>query len=280
MSAYFSKIDLHCHSTASDGALSPAALIKRAHEKGITHLALTDHDCILGLDEAKKAAEGVLTFINGVELSSLWRDNQIHVTGLYIDRNSPTLLSYLEKVRSLRVERAMEIGRKLEKQGFLHAYEECCAMSKEGASITRGNYARYIVAKGRAQSADEAFNIYLKKGRSCYVKTNWPDLCEVVRVILDASGIPVLAHPKRYDFTNTKLRELLADFKNCGGMGMEVSSCQMKPSDRDYLARLCLEYGFLASVGSDFHHEGQYLELGYNLVVDESLPKVWERRQT
>ena len=279
MSAYFSKIDLHCHSSASDGALSPAALISRALDKGLTHIALTDHDCILGLEEAEKAAAGHLTFINGVELSSLWRDNQIHVVGLYIDRKKQALLTYLEMVRNLREQRAMEIGYRLEKQGFKDAYSECCAQAKAGASITRGNYARYIVSKGRAQSADEAFNIYLKKGRSCYVKTVWPALMEVVKIILESDGIPILAHPKRYDFTNTKLKELLSDFKECGGMGMEVSSCQMKPSEREYLTKLCFDFGFLASIGSDFHYVGQYLELGYNLIIDPLLPKVWEHRQ-
>ena len=276
MSTVISKIDLHSHSSASDGALTPTELVDHAVERGLTHLALTDHDCVLGVPEAAIAAEGRIHLIPGSELSTMWRNQQIHVVGLFLDIYNETLLNYLENQKVLRTQRAIEIGCKLERQGFANAYEECRKRALAGASITRGNYARYIAELGRAQSPDEAFNVYLKKGQSCYVKTNWPDISVACNAIINAGGVAVLAHPRRYELTNTKLRELMEYFKDCGGSAIEVSSSQMRPSDREYLASLCRKYGFKASLGSDFHHYGPYRELGYNLCLDDDLPKVWE----
>ena len=279
MPAYFSKIDLHSHSTASDGAFTPTALVERAIERGLTHLALTDHDAVLGVKEAQEAARGRLELIPGAELSATWENKQIHIAALFLDIESPILKEFLDNQKTLRVQRAMEIGAKLDKQGFKNSYEECVKRAGEGASITRGNYARYIFEMGRAQSADDAFNSYLKKGKSCYVKTNWPDVKDVVKVILQSGGVPVLAHPKRYILTNTKLRALMEYFKDAGGVGSEVSSSQMRPCDRDYLATLCQKYDFYASLGSDFHAVGPFRELGLNLLMPENLKHVWDLPQ-
>ncbi|SRR5574344_181329 len=279
MPAVFSKIDLHSHSTASDGSLTPTQLVQRAIDRGLTHLALTDHDAVIGVNEAINAAGDKLNLIPGAELSATWNNNQIHIVGLYLDINNSELQKYLEGQRILRIQRAEEIGFKLEKQGFINPYEECKKRAGADASITRGNYARYIVEMGRASDNDEAFSVYLKKGKSCYVKTNWPDIKVAVDAIHAAGGVSVLAHPRRYDLTNTKLRELMEYFKSCGGMGIEVSSSQMRPSDRDYLASLCEKYDFVASLGSDFHSLGQYRELGLNLMLPENLKKVWEVEQ-
>ena len=158
MPAYFSKIDLHSHSTASDGAFTPTALVERAIERGLTHLALTDHDAVLGVKEAQEAARGRLELIPGAELSATWENKQIHIAALFLDIESPILKEFLDNQKTLRVQRAMEIGAKLDKQGFKNSYEECVKRAGEGASITRGNYARYIFEMGRAQSADDAFN--------------------------------------------------------------------------------------------------------------------------
>ncbi|MGN0902612.1 MAG: PHP domain-containing protein, partial [Succinivibrio sp.] len=193
MAAYFSKIDLHSHSTASDGALTPTELVNRAVNRGLTHLALTDHDCVLGLDEAIDAAKGSLYLIPGSELSATWNNNQIHVAALFIDYKCDAIKDYILNQRSLRVQRAEEIGEKLDRQGFKNSYDECKKRAGEGASITRGNFARYIVEMGRASTTDEAFELYLKKGKSCYVKTAWPDISVTVDAILKSGGVPVLA---------------------------------------------------------------------------------------
>ena len=113
---------------------------------------------------------------------------------------------------------------------------------------------------GRAQTNEDAFEYYLKKGKCCYVKTNWPDISVAVDAILKSGGIPVLAHPKRYSLTNTKLRSLMEYFKDCGGLGIEVASSQQKPADHVYLCELCKKYDFLASLGSDFHNIGPHLK--------------------
>ena len=279
MPAIFSKIDLHSHSTASDGAFTPEALVQRAISRGLTHLALTDHDSVLGIDRAKKEAEGKLELIPGAELSTTWNNEQIHVAALFIDKDAPALQEFLKGQRVLRIQRAQEIGDKLDKQGFTDSYNECVKRAGEGASITRGNYARYIVEMGRAQTNEDAFEYYLKKGKCCYVKTNWPDISVAVDAILKSGGIPVLAHPKRYSLTNTKLRSLMEYFKDCGGLGIEVASSQQKPADHVYLCELCKKYDFLASLGSDFHNIGPYRELGFNLSIPDDLKKVWENSQ-
>lgn len=276
MPAVFSKIDLHSHSNASDGALSPAELVQRAVSKGLTHLALTDHDTVLGIREAQREAEGKLELIPGAELSTLWNGYQIHVVGLFIDTESEPLQKYLEGQKVFRDQRAREIGAKLERQGFANAYEECRKRAAEGASITRGNYARYIVEMGRAQDTNEAFNYYLKKGKSCYVKTQWPDISVACEAIKAAGGVAVIAHPRRYEMTNTKLRELLEYFKSCGGEAMEVGCSQMSPNDLAYMSSLCDRYEFMASLGSDFHHEGPFRELGLGLSIPGDLKKVWD----
>lgn len=276
MPAVLSKIDLHSHSKASDGALSPSELVQRACDRGLTHLALTDHDTVLGITEAQDAARGRLELIPGAELSTMWNNYQIHIVGLFIDIKSQSLLKYLEGQKVFREERAREIGAKLERQGFANAYEECRKRAAEGASITRGNYARYIVEMGKAQDTNEAFNYYLKKGKSCYVKTQWPDISVACDAIKASGGVAVLAHPRRYEMTNTKLRELMEYFKSCGGEAMEVGCSQMSPNDLNYMTSLCKKYDFLASLGSDFHHEGPFRELGLGLVIPEELKKVWE----
>ncbi len=277
MTAYISPIDLHSHSKASDGALSPTELVERARDRGVRILALTDHDTVGGIAEASDAASRLgVTLVPGCEISTTWLNRQIHVVGLFLNTGDPGLASFLEGQRQRRIERAEAIGRKLERQGFRDAYRRCAERADSGANITRGNYARFIFEEGRAQSIDDAFNAYLKKGRSCYVSTRWVDIREAVDAIHGAGGVAVLAHPRRYDLTNTKLRELIAYFRQCGGEAMEVASCQQRPCDRDFLADLAGDSGLLASVGSDFHQASPWRDLGHNLKLPEGTRPVWE----
>ena len=272
--------DLHTHSTASDGALTPTALVERAASRGVKVMALTDHDCVLGVEEAqiagKKAGVQVLA---GSELSITWNNMQIHIAGLFMDIHSPELCEYLKNQRVRRVERAKAIAEKLERQGIHNAYERTLAMAGENANITRGSYARFLFSIGQAQSTDDAFNAYLKKGKSCYVKTQWPDIAAAVATIRASGGIAVLAHPKRYLLTNTRLRALIEDFKAAGGEAMEVSSCSQSPSERDYLAKLSLHYDLMASLGSDFHQELSYRDLGRGLALPPEVNPVYKCSQ-
>lgn len=309
-----SNIDLHCHTTASDGSLSPTAIVERAYSRGLNVLAITDHDLVAGIEEAiaaaakgnallldndvnapqesfiksnaeilkvvngtleRTAVERILTILPGVEFSTTWNDEQIHVVGLFIDINHSRMLQLIQNRKIARKERALAISAKLERLGVARPYERCVALAQEGANITRGNFARLIYADGKAHSVDDAFNRYLRRGQAAYVQTTWGSIDEVVEVIKEAGGVAILAHPRRYRISNQRLRRLINDFKNCGGEAMEVSSAQQKPHDREYLTKLCEQYDLLASLGSDFHGEGGFRDLGQNLDLPENLTPVW-----
>lgn len=266
------KIDLHTHTTCSDGALSPEQLVQRAIDNKLTHLAITDHDTVGAIKIAKDYAKDRINIISGIEISTTWQDNQIHIVGLFIDENNSNLLDYIAKQNELREQRAKAIGDKLKRLGFENAYED---LKGNDTVITRGTYAQYIYEKGGAISVNDAFLKYLKKGKSAYVSTKWGDIKEAVECIIKAGGISVLAHPKRYKFTNTKLKKLIAYFKSVGGQAMEVASCSQKHGEREYLGQLCKMYDLQASVGSDFHYDGSFRFLGYNLDLNKDDKPVW-----
>lgn len=274
------KIDLHCHTNASDGAFSPKDIALRAIARGLRYLAITDHDCVNGIKEAQESAkDSNLTIIPGIEISTTWRGAQIHIVGLCIDYTSKALLDLIARQRVKREQRAQAIGLKLEKLGFKDALAKTKEQASDGAVITRGNYARFLVSTGLFSSTDEAFNKYLKKGGRAYVNTEWIDVKEACEIILLSGGIPVLAHPKRYTLTNTKLRALIEYFKEAGGIAIEVSSSQQSPDDRRYLADLCTRYDMLASCGSDFHTENRWRDLGLNLAMPDSVKPVWTHKK-
>lgn len=275
-----SLIDLHSHSNASDGALSPAELVQRAVERGVRILALTDHDTVAGVKEAQQEAAGRLQLVPGIEISTTWRNFQIHIAALFIDIHSPAVTRLVQEQHEQRQVRAEAIGRLLERLGFANAYARTRAQAADGAVITRGNYARFIASTGVCRTADEAFNKYLRRGRPAYVSTRWGSVSAAVEVIKQAGGIAVLAHPRRYLMTNTKLRELIAEFKAAGGDALEVASSQQKPNDRLYLADLCVRFDLLASLGSDFHQDGCWRDLGFNLMLPKGrCTPLWESAQ-
>ncbi len=276
-----SLIDLHSHTNASDGALTPYELVQRALRRHLTHLAITDHDSVQGLKAAHEALLSLdacdkLQIIDGIEISTSYAGHQIHIAGLLINPDHESMQKLIAEQKELRCDRAQRIGRKLERLGFANIYETIRGALPEGAVITRGNYARHLYEIGAAKSPDEAFNRYLRRGKEAYAATQWRDIADAVKIIHESGGCAVLAHPRRYEMTNTKLRELIAYFKSAGGDAMETASCQQKPSERDYLCNLCLQNDLLASAGSDFHQEGQFRELGYNLVIPDKAKPVWK----
>lgn len=272
-----SIIDLHCHSSASDGALSPTEVVEFAISRHLKVLALTDHDTIDGIPQAQAAADQAgLQLIPGIEISTSWRNFQIHVVGLFMDPLHDKLQELLARQRQKRDERAVEIGAKLERLGFADALARTKEQAAPGAAITRGNYARFIVSTGACQTSDEAFNKYLKRGRPAYVNTQWGSVAAAVETVAAAGGVAVLAHPRRYVMTNTKLRELIADFKAAGGEALEVASAQQRPADRDYLAQLCGRFDLFASAGSDFHQAGVWRDLGFNLQLPANCTPLWQ----
>lgn len=269
-------IDLHCHSTASDGALSPAALVERAASRGVTHLSLTDHDTIAGLAEAQAAAraEGIV-MIPGVELSCLWKSRTIHIVGLDFDPEEEGFRHALEQQNENRWARARMIAERLGKLGI----DDLLTRASEAAGGDvpgRPHFARVLTEAGVVRNTAQAFKRYLGSGKVGDVKAFWPELSEVVRWILEAGGVAVLAHPRKYQLTATKLRELTADFRRAGGQAIEVSTSGQSSGDLGFLAELCRKENLLASQGSDFHFPGApWCELGKIMKMPDGLEPVW-----
>lgn len=269
-------IDLHCHSTASDGALAPAELVARAAGKGVTHLALTDHDTLNGLPEAGKAARDAgIKLVAGIELSCLWKGRTIHVVGLDFDREDPVFIERVERQTDNRRARAAMIAERLHRLGVPDLLER--ATEKAGGDVPgRPHFAEVLVEAGVVRNAAQAFKRHLGAGKAGDVRAYWPELPEVVRWITEAGGIAVLAHPRKYRLTATKLRELTTEFRKAGGQGIEVSTSGQSSGDLGFLAELCRRNGMWASQGSDFHFPGAaWCELGHIMKMPDGLEPVW-----
>ena len=271
------RIDLHSHSTASDGRLTPAELVRRAVAQRVDVLALTDHDTVAGLPEAAGtiAAENLpLRLIDGIELSTSWDALEIHVVGLHIDASSPELLAAISRQESARQARGVELGHRLAKQRIDNAYEGAMALAN-GASLTRAHFARYLVEAGHCNTQQKAFDHYIGRGGKAYVPHQWMSIAEAIQVIHASGGLAVLAHPGRYKLSTKWLKRLLLLFKESGGDAMEVSLPQQSPQDRANLGLWCREHQLLASVGSDFHAPTSWQELGRNLWLPKDVTPVW-----
>ncbi len=275
------SIDLHCHSTASDGHLSPADIVARAMAQGVDVLAITDHDTVAGLPEAhafNQQQATPLTLVNGVEISTRWHAYDIHIVGLGFDREQPELLAFMENQRELREARAKEIGTRLEKAGIAGAYEGAKALAGE-AAISRAHYARFLVEQGIVDDIGKVFKRYLARGKTGYVPNNWGDMATAISLIHNAGGIAVLAHPSGYQLSGKWLKRLVNDFAEAGGTAIEVVLGQQSPDDLVQLGALANQRGLYASVGSDFHFPGRWLELGRNLKRPKGLQWVWQSPQ-
>ncbi len=269
-------IDLHCHSTASDGALPPEALVARAADMGVSHLALTDHDTVAGLNAAREAASGLgLRLINGIELSCVWRSHTIHIVGLDFDESAPGFVAALKRQNDNRWQRARLIADRL---GRLQV-EDLLAKATQvaGGDVPgRPHFAQVLVDEGVVPKTMHAFKRFLGTGKPGDVKACWPELDEVVEWILSAGGIAVLAHPRKYRLTATRLRSLVADFRRSGGQGIEVSVSGQSSGDLGFVAELARREQLWASQGSDFHFPGApWCELGRIMKMPDGLEPVW-----
>ncbi|MEW5756696.1 MAG: PHP domain-containing protein [Pseudomonadota bacterium] len=271
-------IDLHSHSTASDGTLTPAQLVAKAAACGVAVLALTDHDTTSGLEEACAAAVGSpLVLIKGIEISVTWNYHTVHIVGLNIDPGHGALQQGLARLIEFRAWRAQEIGARLEKKaGIAGAYAGAQAYAK-GALVSRTHFARFLLDRGHVRTMQDAFDRYLKRSRPAYVPGQWAGLEEAVSWINQSGGQAVIAHPARYPFTATKLRELLGAFKECGGAGIEVVSGSHSRDDYFVMANLARRFGLAASAGSDYHGpENPWLELGVLPELPAGCVPVWQ----
>ncbi|WP_396586999.1 PHP domain-containing protein [Bermanella sp. R86510] len=268
-------VDLHCHSLCSDGQLSPKDLVIRAHEKGVTHLALTDHDTLNGLPEAQQTArEQGIQLISGIEFSTVWNGMGIHVVGLNFDPQHPTMKSAVAEQEACRLERAKAIAQRLEKQGIQGVWEEAQEVAN-GAQIGRPHFAQALINLGKVNNMASAFKRYLGAGKAGDVKTHWPELAKAVDWIVQAGGVAVLAHPDKYKLTRTKLKYLLRAFKDAGGNAVEVTTGGMDASFAQRMAEYCDEYDFVGSQGSDFHGPRPWSELGKFTPMPKSVTPVW-----
>jgi len=274
-------IDLHCHSTASDGALSPVDLVARAVEQGVTHLALTDHDTLDGTGEAREAAlQQNLVLINGIELSCVWRKHTIHVVGLDMREGDADFAAKVANQQANRWKRAAAIADKLVRHvaGCERTVLDQATTLAGGDVPGRPHFARALVEAGLVKDQAQAFRKYLGSGKPGDVKAFWPELEEVVQWITGAGGIAVLAHPRKYKLTATRLRALVADFMDAGGEAIEVVTSGQSSGDLGFLAELCRRHSLLASQGSDFHFPGaSWCELGRIPPLPDGLVPVWER---
>lgn len=248
------NIDLHSHSRVSDGVLSPTELVRRAHANGVKVLALTDHDEVSGVAEAKKAAAELgIKLVSGVEISITWAGTSIHIVGLNVDENDPVLIDMLRRNRSGRTERAQRMGERLDRLGIPGAYEGALKYVTNPNLISRKHFARFLVESGVCPTISNAFDKYLRDGGPAYVPHQWATLTESLEWILNSGGTAIVAHPGRYPLKDVALHAFLDEFKQLGGTGIEAVTGSHSPDQYLEFARLAKRYGLLVSAGSDFH---------------------------
>lgn len=272
------RFDLHSHSTCSDGLLSPADLVERAVQRGVDVLALTDHDEIKGLADARAAAEHWgLRLIDGVEISVLWEEVTLHIVGLNINTSHAPLLNGLAGIREGREQRARRMAESLETVGIAGSLEGARRYAKNPELVSRSHFARYLVEAGHARDTNAVFRHFLTPGKPGYVPHQWASLGEAVQWITGAGGTAVLAHPGRYDLGDARCERLLQEFIGEGGKAIEVVTGSHAPSEFVTWARHAKNFGLLASAGSDFHGPGEgYRDIGNVPALPSGCAPVWE----
>lgn len=270
--------DLHSHTTASDGCLTPEALVHRAVEMRVGTLAITDHDTTAAIAPAREeiSRSGLaLNLIPGVEISTVWVNHEIHIVGLNIDITHPLMCEFLAQQTERRNQRAQLIAERLEKAQIPGALEGAQRLAQGGA-VTRGHFARFLVECGKASSMADVFKKYLARGKTGYVPPQWCTIEQAIDVIHHSGGKAVLAHPGRYNLSAKWLKRLVAHFAEHHGDAMEVAQCQQSPNERTQLATLARQHHLWASQGSDFHQPCPWIELGRKLWLPAGVEGVWQ----
>ena len=271
------NFDLHCHSNVSDGTLSPTALATRAHANGVNVWAMTDHDEVAGIAEARAAAATLgLRYVSGVEISVTWAGQTVHIVGLHIDENNPELITGLAGMRGGREQRAREMAAKLETVGVHGAFEGALKFVGNPDLISRTHFARYILELGLCSNLSEVFAEYLGEGKAGFVAHRWASLPDAMKWIKSAGGVAIIAHPGRYKFTDVAFDALFTEFKDLGGVAIEVTTGSHTPDQYEQYAKVANRYGFLASRGSDFHGPGESrVDLGALPPLPSNVKPVW-----
>jgi predicted metal-dependent phosphoesterase TrpH len=270
-------IDLHSHTTHSDGALSPQELVMRAQQMQIDVLAITDHDTVSAISVAKEYAQKndiKLEIVTGVELSTSWHGFDIHILGYNMDIDDPVLLKRLAAQLQERDERAKRICDKLARCGIENVYEDAL-IHANGAQISRNHIANVLVDRQVCATHQLAFSKYLGKGKRAYATPKWITIQTAVEWITQAGGQAVIAHPSHYDMSTKWLRRLTNEFKAAGGVAMEVTHPNMQKQTKSLLLEVALSSELLGSAGSDFHAPGRWTELGRRLDISEKVKPIW-----
>ncbi|HFK4477871.1 TPA: RNase AM [Citrobacter sedlakii] len=270
--------DLHSHTTASDGRLTPEELVHRAVEMRVGTLAITDHDTTAAIPAASEEISRSalpLTLIPGVEISTLWENHEIHIVGLNIDIAHPAMRAFLAEQTERRQQRAKRIAERLEKAHIPGAWEGALRLA-DGGAVTRGHFARFLVECGKATTMADVFKKYLARGKTGYVPPQWCTIEQAIDVIHHSGGKAVLAHPGRYNLSAKWLKRLVAHFADHRGDAMEVAQCQQSPNERTQLATLARQHQLWASQGSDFHQPCPWIELGRKLWLPAGVEGVWQ----
>jgi predicted metal-dependent phosphoesterase TrpH len=270
--------DLHCHSAVSDGTLQPEALAARAKANGVELWALTDHDEIGGQQRARDAAVALgLPYLTGTEISVTFADVTVHIVGLGFDADNEALKAGLSATRGGRRERAMEMADGLAKVGIKGTFEGALKYVKNPELISRTHFARFLVESKVCSDTQEVFRKYLVEGKPGFVPHRWATLRNAVTWITQAGGLAVIAHPARYKFTANEEYALFSEFKALGGEGVEVVTGSHSSADAVRYTETALEYGLLASRGSDFHSPAEsHMDLGNLPPLPSQLTPVWE----
>jgi predicted metal-dependent phosphoesterase TrpH len=273
--------DLHCHSTVSDGTLSPRQLAERAKANGVALWALTDHDELAGQPEAAAAARALqLDYLAGVEISVSFADQTVHVVGLGIDPDNTALRAGLAHTRGSRGRRAKAIGEALAAIGIDGAYDGAEALAENPDMVTRTHFARWLVFTGVCRDLHDVFRNYLTRGKPGHVPEQWASLHDAVAWIVGAGGVAVIAHPARYKYSANEEWALFQQFKAHGGRGVEVLTASHSSADVAKYADTARELDLLASRGSDFHAPGESrIELGALPALPKGLTPVWSELQ-
>lgn len=246
-------VDLHVHSNASDGTLTPTEVVHLAIEKNLAAIALSDHDTVKGIEEAIHAAEGSdLEVIPATELSCYYKNVEIHVLGLYVDYKNPNFLAELNRLEQARLKRNLDMIALFQKDGINITLEDLLA-GNPNSVITRAHFARVLVEKGICKDKHTAFDRYVGVGCPYYLPKPQvtPELA--IPLIVKAGGIPILAHPMLYKFGYQEIEELIQYLIPLGLKGIEAYHSSNNISQSDKLRSLALKYQLVVSGGSDFH---------------------------
>ena len=272
------RYDLHCHSTFSDGLLTPTEVVQRAASRGVDVLALTDHDEVAGIPEARAAAANAgIALVPASEISVSWgEDTTLHFVALNVDPEHRPLVEGLRRIRTSRDSRARRIGASLAKVGIPDAFEGALRYVTSEELISRSHFARFLVERGVAKDVKDVFKRFLVPGKPGYVPHAWASMTEALGWITESGGTAVLAHPGRYRLTPAELRSMIGEFRDSGGRGIEVMSSAHTDAQVAEFCGVARAFGLLASAGSDYHGPGEsHLDLGDLPPMPSGVTPVW-----